>query len=81
MTANLLTQDLRWVLRRFAKLKSVTGSKEFKRVVPIYNKLARTLTEFQVLWHASWQRSLDGARVALAANLITAHPETGARPP
>jgi len=66
---------------RFASIKSVVASKEFKAGVVHYNKLARTLSEFQILWHASWLRSLEAARSSLQSNLIIAHPETGAPSP
>ena len=62
---------------RFAKVKSLVSSKDFKAGIAAYNKLARTLAEFQVLWHTSWLRSLEAATSSLHQSLLIAHPETG----
>ena len=62
---------------RFAKVKSLISSRDFKAGVVAYNKLARTLTEFQILWHASWLKSLEASCSGLQQNLLAVHPETG----
>ena len=61
----------------FVRVKSVVQCKEFKLGAAQYNRVARTLTEFQILWHQSWLHSLENTTSNLQANLITVHPETG----
>lgn len=53
------------------------GSKESKRTVRLYNRLARALVEFEALWYATWVRSVEGAVQGLQAPLLVKHPETG----
>ncbi len=53
------------------------ATKEAKRVVRIYNRVARALIEFETLWQQAWLQSLEAARAGLQATLIVAHPDTG----
>ena len=67
-------------MRSFARVKSLASTKEFKAGAVLFNKLAQTLAEFQVLWHTSWLKAVDTAAASLQNNLLTIHPETGSRP-
>lgn len=53
------------------------ATKEAKRVVRVYNRVARALIEFETLWQQAWLQSLEVARAGLQATLIVAHPDTG----
>lgn len=53
------------------------SAKEAKRIVKIYNKVARALIEFETLWHLAWSKSIDAAKTALQATLIIRHPDNG----
>ena len=53
------------------------ASKEAKRTVRTYNKVARALIEFETLWIKAWVNSIDTVKQGLNAALIVHHPETG----
>lgn len=44
--------------------------RDSKKIVRHYNKLARTLIEFESLWFQAWERSTDTAKKGLRAKLI-----------
>ena len=54
----------------------MTG-KENKRIVGLYNRLAKALLEFEGLWLRAWRKGLDFALQGLNAPLIVRHPDTG----
>ncbi len=62
---------------RFAVNKSLMASKEAKRIVKTYNKVAKALVEFEVMWTQAWINSVENAKAGLQATLIVKHPETG----
>lgn len=66
-----------WLLCSFAKVTSLLSTKEFKAGVVVYNKIAQTLAEFQILWHASWLKALEASIASLQSNLLVVHAETG----
>jgi dynein heavy chain len=41
-------------MQRFAHNAALMGSKESKRVIRQYNRVAKALVEFEALWHAAW---------------------------
>jgi dynein heavy chain len=45
----------------------------------MYNKMAKTLIEFETLWHQAWVNSVEGAKSGLLATLIIKHPDDGMR--
>lgn len=63
---------------RFAANATLMGSKESKRTVRLYNRLARALVEFEALWYATWLRGIESAVQGLQAPLLVQHPESGA---
>ena len=42
-----------------------------------YNKMAKTLVEFETLWYQAWVSSVEAAKSGLQATLIIRHPEDG----
>ena len=62
---------------RFAVNKALMASKEAKRIVKTYNKVAKALVEFEVMWTQAWINSVENAKAGLQATLIVKHPETG----
>ena len=62
---------------RFAENKALMASKDSKRIVKIYNKVARALIEFETLWTQAWIRSIESAKAGLQSTLIVRHPTTG----
>ncbi|OQR97844.1 dynein heavy chain, outer arm [Achlya hypogyna] len=63
-------------MRKFESNPSVLATKDSKKVIKTYNKVARTLVAFEYLWYEAWCRSIDTAKGGLHATLIIRHPET-----
>lgn len=49
---------------------------EAKRIIKNFNKLAKVLLEFEMLYHRGWLRQIEAARSGLQASLLIKHPET-----
>eukprot|EP00762_Andalucia_godoyi_P004467 ANDGO_08124.mRNA.1 Dynein gamma chain len=56
----------------------VIQSKDGKRVVKLYNKIATALVSFETLWFDCWCQSVEAARDGLHATLLVRHPDTKA---
>ena len=54
----------------------VLASKESKKIIKTYNKVARTLIAFEYLWYEAWCSSIESAKAGLQATLIIRHPDT-----
>lgn len=65
------------VAHRFAENKALMASKESKRIVRTYNRVAKALIEFETLWVQAWIRSIESAKAGLQSTLIVRHPTTG----
>lgn len=52
----------------------VFASKEGKAIVKSYNKIARTLVAYEVLWYNAWAESVETAKAGLQATLVIRHP-------
>ena len=65
-------------MRKFAANPAIVATKEYKRIVKTYNRVAAALVEFEALWHRAWVKSVDAARQGLNATLLVRHPDTGA---
>ena len=46
-------------------------------MVLLYNRVAKTLVEYEVLWTASWLRNVHAAHTGLDRTLIRRDPGTG----
>ena len=53
------------------------ATKESKKIVKMYNKVAKALIEFEALWHQAWLRSIEQCKAGLAAPLLVQHPNNG----
>eukprot|EP00913_Durusdinium_trenchii_P005594 g5213.t1 len=53
----------------------LAGGKEAKRITKMYNKMAKTLVEFEIVWHQAWMSSLETTKAGLNATLMIKHPE------
>ncbi len=49
---------------------------ESKKIIKLYNQVARTLVEFETMWHLAWCKSVDAAKAGLQATLIIRHPKS-----
>jgi dynein heavy chain len=41
-------------MQRFARNRALMGGRESKKVIRLYNRVAKALVEFEALWHAAW---------------------------
>ena len=53
------------------------ASKDSKRIVRTYNRVATALIEFETLWIQAWIKSVEAAKAGLQSTLIVMHPGTG----
>mgnify|MGYP002834821241 CR=1 FL=1 len=63
-------------MRKFQGNATVLSSKESKKIIKTYNKVARTLVAFEFLWYEAWKKSVEAAKAGLHATLIIRHPKT-----
>jgi dynein heavy chain len=64
-------------MKRFEANQNVLASKDAKRIIKTYNKVARTLVAFEYLWYQAWLQSIETAKAGLQATLIIRHPDDG----
>lgn len=64
-------------MKEFEVNISVMSTKDAKKVIKMYNKVARTLVAFEFLWYKAWVQSIDQAKTGLQATLIIRHPDDG----
>ena len=62
-------------MKQFELNQNVLDGPGARRIIKMYNKLARTLIAFEYLWHQAWVQSIDQAKSGLQATLIIRHPE------
>uniref|UniRef100_A0A6I8NWR7 Dynein axonemal heavy chain 5 n=1 Tax=Ornithorhynchus anatinus TaxID=9258 RepID=A0A6I8NWR7_ORNAN len=60
----------------FQQHHNVLQTVEAKRVVRNYNKVARVLLEFEVLYHRAWLQQVELTKTGLQASLLVKSPET-----
>lgn len=65
-------------MQHFKTNPKVLATKEAKKIIRMYNKVAKTLVAFEYLWYEAWCKSIDKAKAGLNATLIIRHPETKA---
>jgi len=63
-------------MKKFQGNSTVLASKESKKIIRSYNKVARTLIAFEYLWYEAWTSSIEQAKSGLQATLIIRHPST-----
>jgi dynein heavy chain len=66
-------------MRKFACNPSVLAGKDSKKLIRMYNKMAKTLIEFETLWHHAWINSIEAGKSGLLATLIIKHPDDNMR--
>ncbi|CAK0830655.1 unnamed protein product [Prorocentrum cordatum] len=65
-------------MRKFQRA-SIVSLKDSKKLIRMYNKMAKTLVEFETLWHQSWASSIESVKAGLMATLLVRHPEDANR--
>eukprot|EP00960_Hanusia_phi_P069522 767109-Hanusia_phi.AAC.3 len=64
-------------MKKFQANKNIMTTKESKKIIKTYNKVARALIEYETLWHHAWCKSIEAAKAGLQASLIVRHPKSG----
>jgi dynein heavy chain len=64
-------------MKQFESNQNVLAGKDAKRIIKMYNKVAKTLVAFEYLWYQAWVQSIDQAKAGLQATLIIRHPDDG----
>ena len=73
--ARQLLRRIEGPMRKFQNIKNIMTTKESKKIIRTYNRVARALIEFETLWHYAWTKSIESAKAGLNATLIIRHPE------
>ena len=60
----------------FQQQTKLLETSEAKKIIKNFNKIAKVLLEFEVLYHRGWLRQVEAARSGLQASLLVRHPET-----
>eukprot|EP00698_Gefionella_okellyi_P008566 TRINITY_DN2129_c0_g2_i1.p1 TRINITY_DN2129_c0_g2~~TRINITY_DN2129_c0_g2_i1.p1 ORF type:complete len:4490 (+),score=1324.74 TRINITY_DN2129_c0_g2_i1:457-13926(+) len=58
----------------FREMPELLRQPEAKPIIREYNKLARALVQFELLWHQGWCEAVDAAKAGLHATLLVRHP-------
>ncbi|XP_034144998.1 dynein heavy chain 5, axonemal isoform X2 [Esox lucius] len=61
----------------FQEHPGVLDTPEAKRIIRNYNRVARVLLEFEMLYHSGWMKQIEEARLGLQASLLVKCPDTG----
>lgn len=59
------------------RTSAVSLGRRSKKIVKTYNKIARTIVEFETLWQLAWVKSIDASKAGLQATLLVRSPKTG----
>jgi dynein heavy chain len=54
-------------MKQFESNQNVLAGKDAKRIIKMYNKVAKTLVAFEYLWYQAWVQSIDQAKAGLQA--------------
>ncbi|XP_075442369.1 dynein axonemal heavy chain 5 isoform X3 [Ascaphus truei] len=61
----------------FQQHPTLLQTEEAKRIIRNYNKVAKVLLEYEVLFHRGWLKQMEFAKSGLQASLLVKAPETG----
>ncbi|XP_075937500.1 dynein axonemal heavy chain 5 isoform X1 [Anarhichas minor] len=75
--ARQLSNRIQGPMDLFQQHPGVLSTPEAKRIIKNFNRVARVLLEFEMLYHHSWMKKMEDARVGLQASLLVRSPETG----
>jgi dynein heavy chain len=74
--ARHLLRKIEEPMNKFQDNKALLSTRESKKIIRQYNKVARTLIAFEYLWYEAWCGSVETAKAGLQATLIIRHPQT-----
>ena len=74
--ARQLMRRIESPMQQFRNHQELMDLKDSKKAVKVYNKIARTVVEFEALWELAWVRGIEAAKSGLQSTLIVRHPQT-----
>uniref|UniRef100_A0A383W453 AAA+ ATPase domain-containing protein n=1 Tax=Tetradesmus obliquus TaxID=3088 RepID=A0A383W453_TETOB len=77
MWSRQLLRRIEEPMQHFAQNKALMAQKESKKVIKMYNRVAKALVEFETLWHQAWLKGIEQQRSGLSAPLLVRHPDSG----
>ncbi|MGH0184369.1 UNVERIFIED_CONTAM: hypothetical protein FKN15_014875 [Acipenser sinensis] len=75
--ARQLFQRIQQPMDLFQQHPNILQKTEAKRIIRNYNKVAKVLLEFEVLYHRGWLKQVEMAKAGLQASLLVKAPESG----
>uniref|UniRef100_H0X0M1 Dynein axonemal heavy chain 5 n=1 Tax=Otolemur garnettii TaxID=30611 RepID=H0X0M1_OTOGA len=75
--ARQLFHRIQQPMRLFQQHPTVLRTAEAKPVIRSYNRMAKVLLEFEVLYHRAWLRQIEDVHIGLQASLLVKAPGTG----
>ena len=70
-----LLQRIEEPMETFRENEDLLKSKEAKKIIRKYNKMARALIGYEYLWYQAWVETTEAAKAGLQATLLVRHPE------
>ncbi|CDI82587.1 hypothetical protein EAH_00029220 [Eimeria acervulina] len=64
-------------MKQFQMYPSALATKEGKRTIKLYNRVAETLVEYELRWHQAWTESVQSTADCLNSTLLVRNPSTG----
>uniref|UniRef100_A0A668T4J6 AAA+ ATPase domain-containing protein n=1 Tax=Oreochromis aureus TaxID=47969 RepID=A0A668T4J6_OREAU len=77
MWARQLYSRIQEPMDLFQQHPGVLSTSEAKRIIKNFNRVARVLLEFEMIYHHSWMKKMEDAKAGLQASLLVRSPETG----
>ena len=62
-------------MQRFQSNNVILAAAESKKIIRLFNRVARTLIEYETLWYQAWCDSIEASKSGLQATLLVRHPE------
>ncbi|KXJ25255.1 Dynein heavy chain 5, axonemal [Exaiptasia diaphana] len=59
----------------FQRYPAILQTSEGKKIIKNYNKMAKVLLEFELLYHQAWIKQVEVIKTGLQASLLVRHPE------
>ncbi|KFH02717.1 putative dynein gamma chain, flagellar outer arm [Toxoplasma gondii VAND] len=75
--ARHLLKRIEGPMKKFEEHPFVLNTREAKKTVRLYNKVAATLVEFELRWHQAWKESVPACKAGLQAPLLARHASSG----
>uniref|UniRef100_A0A2K5U8Y9 Dynein axonemal heavy chain 5 n=1 Tax=Macaca fascicularis TaxID=9541 RepID=A0A2K5U8Y9_MACFA len=75
--ARQLFHRIQQPMQLFQQHPTVLSTAEAKPIIRSYNRMAKVLLEFEVLFHRAWLRQIEEIHVGLEASLLVKAPGTG----